>query len=68
MHCRDRWLAYAAFQFTLGGNILIHGVGRLSDLELENLLQRHLREFVVTALPYRSVYDFLVDMAFAEAF
>ena len=41
MHCRDRWLAYAAFQFTLGGNILIHGVGRLSDLELENLLQRH---------------------------
>ena len=63
----DRWLAYGIFRFTLGINILIHGVGRLFGLETGEFAAKTSSAFAGTPLPHSVVYPFLVVLPFAEA-
>jgi thiosulfate dehydrogenase (quinone) large subunit len=63
----DRWLAYGVFRFTLGINILIHGVGRLFGPGAGEFTAKTSSEFVGTPLPHSLVHAFLMVLPFAEA-
>jgi thiosulfate dehydrogenase [quinone] large subunit len=62
----DRWLAYAVFRFTLGINILIHGVDRVFGAGARGFAAKTSGEFAGTALPHVLVYAFLIFLPFAE--
>jgi len=63
----DRWLAYAVFRFTLGINILVHGVDRVFGVGARGFAAKTSSEFAGTALPHFLVFSFLVFLPFAEA-
>ena len=63
----DRWLAYGIFRFTLGINILIHGVDRLFGSGTGEFAAKTSSAFAGTPLPQGVVYAFLVVLPFAEA-
>jgi len=62
----DRWLAYGVFRFTLGINILIHGVDRVFGVGARGFAAKTSSEFAGTALPHVLVYGFLIFLPFAE--
>lgn len=59
-------LAYGVFRFTLGINILVHGVGRLIGPGVEAFATKTSSEFAGTPLPPGLVHIFLVVLPFAE--
>lgn len=63
----DRWLAYGVFRFTLGINILIHGVGRVFGLGAGEFAAKTSTAFAGTPLPHSLVYAFLLVLPYAEA-
>ena len=62
----DRWLAYGVFRFTLGINILIHGVDRVFGAGARGFAAKTSSQFAGTALPHALVYVFLTFLPFAE--
>ena len=62
----DRWLAYGVFRFTLGINILIHGVDRVFGVGARGFAAKTSSEFAGIALPHVLVYAFLIFLPFAE--
>lgn len=62
----DQRLAYAVFRFTLGINILVHGVGRLLGAGVGTFATKTSSEFAGTPLPPGLVHIFLVVLPFAE--
>ena len=62
----DQRLAYGVFRFTLGVNILVHGVGRLIGAGVGAFAAKTSSEFAGTPLPPGLVHIFLVVLPFAE--
>jgi len=63
----DRNLAYGVFRFTLGINILIHGVGRLFAQGAGEFATKTAGAFAGTVLPQGLVHAFLLVLPFVEA-
>jgi hypothetical protein len=53
----DRWLAYGIFRFTLGINIVIHGVGLLFGLGTGDFAANTSSAFAGTPLLQGVVYE-----------
>jgi|SRR5260370_31576431 len=62
---RDRTLAYAVFRFTLGVNILLHGLVRIIG-GIEAFAAKTMPEFANTPLPPSMVHGFLVVLSPVE--
>ncbi|HME08793.1 MAG TPA: DoxX family protein [Bryobacteraceae bacterium] len=62
---RDRALAYAVFRFTLGVNILLHGLQRILG-GIDSFVQKTMPEFANAPLPGVLVHAFLVVLPVLE--
>src|SRR5260370_22976500 len=62
----DRQLAYAVFRFTLGINILIHGMVRIVGPGAMGFASKTEKQFTTTPLPEGLTHAFLVVLPYAE--
>lgn len=62
----DRRLAHGVLRFTLGINIVIHGVGRLSGTGAGEFAAKTSNEFTNAHLPQSLVHAFLIVLPFVE--